>query len=801
MDSFRLDIRHAFRFLTRRPGWTVAALLTLALGLGATTAIYGVVHGVLLRPLPYPDADRLVSVWQVDAATGQGMQVSTYPWYEAWLERQHVLVGLGAYASRMLTLNRPQGAERVAGAILSASVLETLRVRPTLGRRFLPEDDVPGAPPVVMLGYPTWQRRFGGRRDVIGSTVTIAERPRTVVGVLPEGFELPAPGTEFWLPLAAAERAPGTAYLSLLARLPAGVNLAGARSRLAAVTRPEADDEGSTAVRLAIRPLRATLVGDAGSLLLVLFGAVGVLLLVATLNVANLMLVRAAERERELSVRAALGAGRWRLVRLHLVEGLVLALLAAVLGVTLAVWLLGAFAGLGPDILPRASELSLDGGVLGFAMALTLVVALVVGAAPALHAGRPDLGLRLRSGGLAGSTGAVGSGNRLRSALVVAQITLATVLLAAGGLLLRSFVALDSVDAGFQARRVAAVETVLPHARYPGAPQIRTYYGQLMGRLAAAPQFAGAALVSFLPFRPGRSMYDLEIEGVPAEPGPGTQAELLFVSPSYFQVMGVPLRRGRLLAVSDREGGLPVVVVSETLARQHWRDQDPVGQRIRLEDDTWRTVVGVVGETRQHGLNTSPTGLVYLPYTQAGGKWPFGYSVLVHTADGLGPAAAAARSLVASLDPGVAVARIRWLDDWRAASVAPPRLRTWIIGAFATLALILAVIGLYGVTAYAVTRRTREVGLRIALGATRPQIVANMLRHGVVITASGLALGLAGALLVSRFLAAYLFGVGPRDPATLAGIAALLGAASLAAAWLPARRASRLEPAQALRTE
>lgn len=801
MDALFHDLKHATRLLARRPGWTAAAVLTLALGIGATTAIYSLFDGVLLRPLPYPASDRLVRLHQVDVATGEGLEVATFAWYEAWRERQDVLDPFGAYASHTLTLNQATGSERVPGAFVSAKTLDALGVAPVIGRGFVPADDEAGAEPVVLVAHATWRDRFGGDPDVVGTAVVLNERPHTVVGVLPAGFRFPAPATEFWLAMSGAPRDAGTAYLSMLGRVPDGLSFEAARAGLARSTRAQTGADGETeTVRLAMTPLRDVVVGDVAPLLLVFLGAVGVLLLIATLNVANLVLVRAAERGRELDVRAALGAGRGRLARLHLVEGVVLAVVSAALGLTLAVWLVEAFARLGPDVLPRATELAIHPGVLTFAAALTGAVGVGVGLAPSLRRRPMDLSARLRAGG--GAMVGGGSGRGLRSGLVVAQVALATVLLAVGGLLVRSLAELWSTDSGFRTERVAAIGAVLPSG-YEDVPRIRAFYSALMERLEATPELEAAAVASFFPFSVGRSMYDLEIEGRPAPgPGvPGASTELLVVSPSYFETLGIVAVTGRTLGRGDDEGASPVAVITASLARLHFPDGDPVGRRIRLEDESWRTVVGVVADTRQHGLHAPAPATTYLPYAQAGDKWPFGMAVMVRTADGLGPAAAAARAAIAGLDPDVAVSSIRWLDDRRADGMASDRLRAWVVGAFALLALILAAVGVYAVMAYAATLRRREVGLRIALGATRTRIVAGMVRDAARLVALGLGIGLVGALATGRALGGFLVGIGPRDPATLAAITLLLGGAALVAAFLPARRASRMEPVRALRDD
>lgn len=800
MGTLRQDIKYAFRLFLRRPSWTAAALATLALGMGATTAIYGVVHSVLVRPLPYPGADRIVSASQVDATTGEGLDAVTFPWYEAWLERQDVLASLGPYATQIFTLNQQSGSERVTGAVMGSAVMEVLKVSPIHGRRFTADDDVVGADPVVLLSHGAWQRRYGGRTDVVGSTVTLNERVRTVVGVMPPGFAFPEPGTEYWLPLSTAYRAPGTAYLSLLARLPDDVSIDAARAALAGQTRVSESAEPEE-LRLEIRTLQETLVGDVRRVLLIFLGAVGVLLLVATLNVANLMLVRSAERGLELDIRAALGAGRARLARLHLTEGMVLTLVAAALGTALAAWLVGGFGALSPELLPRSDEIRIDPQVLAFTVALAAAVGLAVAIAPAVRAGRADLAARLRAGGVGGVGGGAG---RLRSGIVVAQVALATVLLAAGGLLLRSFVELWTVDEGLRLDGVAVIGVMAPGSRYPEVEQRRAFYQSLMERFENTPEFRSAALVSFLPYTGARTVSDLLVEGR-AGPPPGEESgstEVLFVSPSYFGTLGVSMRHGRLFEAADTESGLPVAVINETLARRLWPDEGAaIGRRIQLEDDTWRTVIGVAADTRQHGLHDPPTGLAYIPYAQAGERWPFAMNVLARTADGLERAAPAARALVASIDPNAPVASIAWLDDSRSASVAEPRLRAVLVGAFALLALALAVVGVYGVMAYAAARRTREVGIRLALGANRGRIVGAMMRDALVLTAMGLAIGLLGSLAAGRVLEGWLFGIGARDLVTLVITGTLLAGSALLAAYLPARRATRLEPVQALRTE
>lgn len=799
-DTLRQDLRYTLRTLGGRPGWSAAAIVTLGVGIGATTAIYSFVQGVLLQPLPYPDPDRLVAVEQVDVETGEGLEVFTYPWYEAWLTAQDVLPELGAYAQSGLTLQLDEGAERVQGAVMTSQVLDVLRIRPIRGRRFLPEDDVPGAEPVILVSFETWQTRFGGRDDIVGTSVTLDGTPRLVVGVMPQGFAFPDTAIEFWLPFATAYRGEGTAYLRAVSRLPERVTLEAARAGLARSTRTEVREGGSLEIRLSIDPLKDAVVGDAGGGLIMFLGAVAVLLLVATLNVANLLLLRAVERGRELGVRAALGASRRRLVRLHMTEGLVLAAVAGLLGTALSVWLVDGLRLLVVDRLPRAHEIHVNRVVLGFSMVVALGTGLVVGVAPAIRSGWDDLAQRLRSG--AAAVTVERRGTRLRAGLVVGQLVLATVLLFGGGLMVRSFMVLGRVSSGFDVDGVATISIDAPSARYPDFEARRRLYGELTQRLAARPEVRAAGLVSFLPFSPFRSVYDIEVEGRTA-PGATGSVELLVVSPSYFDVMGVALREGRLPTDTDRDASLPVVVVNESLARARWPGGDAVGSRIRLEGETWWTVAGVVADTRQHGLDTDPVDQVYLPYAQAADKWQFGMSILARTDGGLdrGAMARLARTVVATVDRSIPVASVRMLDDYRADSVAEPRLRALVVGLFAAVALLLAAIGVYGVIGQMAAASTRETGIRMALGATRGRVVGRLVRRGALLAGTGLGIGMVAALALGQVLKSYLFGITARDSATLVVIAALLGGAALVASYVPARRAARLDPVRALKSE
>ena len=788
------------------PGFTLVATLTLALGIGATSAIFSVVNAVLLRPLPFAEADRLVQV----AALWQGKSV-------AWLSPQNFLdieaqarslERLAALDTSGMTLTGHGAAVRLEGAEVSASFFDVLRVRPDLGRGFAAGENEPGRTHVVVLGHKLWQERFGGDPGVVGRDVQIDREPWTVVGVAPAGFSYPE-GAEIWRPLTYDElfrtKSRGAWYLNVVARLAPGASLAGAREEMATIAARLAKEYpnqnegvGGTAIGL-----REALVGDTRKALLVLLGAVGLVLLVACVNVANLLLARISVREGELALRAALGAGRGRIVRQLLTESLLLALVGGALGALVAGGLVDALLALQPQGVPRLSEVRIDRGVLAFAALTSFATSLVFGTLPALQMSRRATAQSLRQGGR-GILGGPRVG--LRGALVVGQIALAMVLLAGAGLLIRSFTLLRHVDPGFDARSALSFRFTLPESAYADdAPRV-AFHDALAARLAALPGVRAVGGVSGLPLAGGSFIISFTIDGRP-EPPPAQQPSLAvaIVTPGYFEAMGIGIVRGRALAPGDVETAPQVVVLSEAAVRKHFPGEDPIGKHIRLglgrgpgKPKAGGEVVGVARDVKRQGLGKESAPEIYVAYAQ----YPVqSMSIVLRTDVPPRSVATAAERALHELDAQLPVSFVLTLEEVVARSISEPRFYTLLLGAFATTALFLAALGLFGVMSYAVAQRTRELAVRLALGARQHELQRMVLREALALGAVGLVLGLGGALLVSRTLTTQLYSVSPNDPATLAAVAGVLLATTVLAGYLPARRATRIDPVVALRAD
>jgi putative ABC transport system permease protein len=813
MLSVLNDVRLAARALRKAPGFSLGAIATLAVGIGATTAVFSVVNGILLRPLPYPESERLVAVFERDVRTGEGQASMAFPTWEGWSERQQVFESIAAYAPTDRTLDFGEGAERLPGSVVSSRFFPTLAVQPLLGRGFRAEEDVPGSGGVILLSYGLWQSRFGGDRGVLGRPLTVDGRPYAVVGVMPRGFAFPESQGAYWIPMADACRDPRTFYLQLVGRLGKGVAVPTARAQAATLRRVETDPvQPAATYQLAFRPLKDLVVGDAGSVLVLFSVAVAGVLLLACTNVVILLSSRSAARLKEMAIRAALGAGRGRLARQLLTESTVLGLVGATVGSGLAVFLTRGLLWLDPRAFPRQTEIGVDLGALGFSLALALVVGGLVGILPALHSSRSGLSYGLREGGRSIGSGA--TGGRLRDGLVVCQVALALVLLVASGVLINSFARLWTNPTGFDAEDVLTVKLALPsvEASSPGArgsgryethDQRLAYYRELSEKLRSVPGIRSVALISFLPFSGSYSQRRLRIEGIDAGIDPGKTTGSLIVSPEFFTTMRVPVLRGRALDPGDAKGAPGVVVIDETFARRHLPDQDPVGRRLRLrEDGEWLTIVGVVGATRQRRLRQDHVPQAYLPYAQSEAYGPPpDMGLLVRTRSEPRTLVATVRSAVASIDAGVPVVSTRTMEERVWSSIAGERFVGSVVSFFGLAALLLAIVGVYSVVSYAVSQRTREIGIRMALGAPRQWIVADVVRKGLAPAGIGLGVGFAGAYAAAGALESQLFGIGARDLPTFALALALLAGAALLASGLPALRASRVDPTIALRAE
>ncbi len=813
LAGLRQDLRYAARTLRGSPAFTLAAVLTLALGIGATSSIFSVVHGVLLRPLPFPAPERLVQVRTVTAGAPEADDVLSPPNFMSLAERSRAFGGVAAVLTGDHVLGGAGEARTVESARVSASFFGVMGVRPVLGRGFVPAENQPGSDGVVVLGWGLWQRAFGGDPGVVGRTVRLDGVPREVVGVMPRGFDFPAE-RELWVPLpydgyfsaTGVLGRKGNAYVTVLARLRPGVGLEEGRAELRdlAGRLQAAFPASNTGVGFTAVPLRDALVGEARKPLLLLFGAVGLVLLVAAANVVGLLLARAATREGEMAVRVALGAGRGRLVRQLLTESLLLGLAGGGLGLLLALWTTRALVALRPEGMPRVDSIRVDGPVLAFTLAVALATSVLAGLVPALRATEGGISGTLRGGGRGGL--ASRRGNRLRGGLVVGQMALAVVLLAGAGLLLRSFARLVAVDPGFRVERVLAFRVELPRAAYDSGDETSGFYARFLERVHGLPGVEAAGAVYRLPIAQGSFGSRFEVEGRAVGAGEEEPSiGVLSVTPGYFRTLGVPLLRGRGIEDGDRAGGPPVVVINRAAAERFFSGVDPVGRRLaRFSFDPIEaaaesfTVVGVVGDVRGEALDRAPEPEAFFAHAQV--PLPAMSVVVRASGDPLALAGAVRRELSA-LDPDLPAPEFRTLEQVVAESVARPRFLAGLLTLFAAAALSLAALGVYGLLSYAVAQRTREIGVRIALGARPRDVLEMVVRRALALAGAGVVLGLGGALTLTRLLESQLFGVGAGDPATLAAVVSLLGAAALLASLVPARRAARMSPLEALRAE
>jgi len=813
------DLRYAVRTLARQRAFAAVAVLTLAVGIGATTAIVSVVHGVLLRPLPYPAADELVMVFRTAPRFGFTRSVASYPDFADWRERATVFTGLAAYRPARATVTGPAGAERWDGYRATADLWRILGVAPALGRAFTAGEDRPGAAAVIVLGDGLWRSRFGSDRAVIGRTVTLDGTSHTVVGVMPPGFDFPSDGTQYWVPLRGdAEQMERDAnFLTVIGRLASNVTLSRAAAELEAiVARIDAEaPNANEGYGVFLEPRHAFVVRNARTALLLFLGAVGLVLAIACANVANLMLARGTARTREVAVRSALGAGRGRLVRQLLTESAVLGMLGGALGLGVALALLRILVAIGAGHVPRLHEASLNGVVLAVTAALSLGCGLVFGAIPAWLGGRPDAARTLREGGPAPGLGRLG--RRFQRGLVIAQVALAVVLSVGAALLLRSFARLTAVEPGFDPRHVTAARVAPPQPELdfaPGTTQEQmiaitrpfvearsAFFERLQRDLAALPGVEAVGLGYGLPF--GEHSYSRIVVPDAMAVVEGEEPVLAgnVVAGDYFRALGIPLRRGRTFDAGDRVDAAPVVIVSEAMAAAFWPGEDAVGKRVRIGNDAGsvHTVIGIVADVHQQSLAQNPEPMFYRPLAQA--TWPDGMFAIVRApAPGAGRVEAI-RSVVAALDPALPVTDVAVATELIARSVSAPRFRTFVLGVFGSAAVVLAVVGVYGVIAYTVGARRREFGIRLALGAAPRRVVRLVLYHGVALAAIGVGVGLAGALAASRLLESFLFGTAPWDPLTFAGVAVVLTAVTALAGYVPARRAAASDPLESLRAE
>jgi putative ABC transport system permease protein len=819
-DTLRRDLRVALRGLRQRAGFTTIAILTLAIGIGAVTAIFSVVNGVLLRPLPYEDPAALT--WIRVRLKGNPTSALSAPEYWDLRDRQRSFERVGAFADGTVNLTGSGAPERLRSGYVTADVLPLLGVAPALGRGIADEDDLPGRPPVVLLSDGVWRRRFGADPAILGRTLILDDAPTTVIGVMPPGFQLPTHFTgvpmEAWLPLqldAAADRSErGWHFLDVVARLRPGVTPAAAHdevgSLMAAMLAQYPMEYNADFAGMAT-PLSEYILGDVRPAILVLLGAVGLLLIIACANVASLLLAQGEARHREIAVRFALGAERGQIVRQLLTESVVLSLAGGLLGLLVAMWGIRALILGAPPTIPRLDTVGLDGRVLAFTLLVSVGTGLLFGLAPAIHSSRTELAGAMVEGGRLGTTGA--ARQRFRRGLVVGQIALALVLLTGAGLLVQSFLRVRGVDPGFQPERLLTARIDLSPVRYATSAQRRAFYRDALTRIEAVPGVRSAGAARALPMTGQLVIGDWSFveEGKhsnPPLPSEWTAADWQVVTPGYFRTMGMPIVRGRGIDAGDRLGAPGVVVINQTLARQVWPDADAVGRRLTLgggtNDSIYRTVIGVVGDVRHRGLSADPRPEMYLPQEQfpAGTGTALGSLYLTIRSAGEPTALVPSiRAAVAELDPDVTVSEVQTMEQALGAWAAERRFTMLIVTGFALAALLLGAVGIYGIMAHLVVQRTREIGIRIALGAVPREILRLVLSQGAVLAGVGIVLGVAGAFAATRLLAGLLFHIRPTDPVTFAGTALLLALVAALASLVPAFRATRVAPVEALRAE
>ena len=828
MHTLIQDLRHGVRMLARSPGFTLVAVLTLALGIGANTAIFSVVDAVLLKPLAYKDSTALINVWGKFDKQGVPALGFSEPEYWDLLDRNRSFSEIAMYAiGASANLTRPDARPaQVSEAKATAGVFPLLGITPILGRPFSANEDQPGQSHVALLSYALWQGQFAGDPEIAGKSFQLDGETYTVTGVLAPGFSLGGK-QDLWVPLGLNRAKPdnrGNHYFHTVARLKPGVSVAQAAGTISqfaddlrrtypAVYGPSANDFGMYVV-----PMKEQLVGKLRPALLVLAASVLFVLLIACANVANLLLTHASSREKELAIRAALGAGRSRLARQLLTECVLLACGGGLLGLVLASWGLEAMRAFIPPNTPRMEDIGLDPIVLAFTFGTSILTGLAFGLAPAWHVGRTDLRESLNDSGRGTSAG--GKSRRLRAMLVVSELALAVVLLAGAGLLIRSFSRLLDVSPGFETQHLLTVRLSLPEKTYADGAPVQKFFAQVMTNLQSVPAIKSAGAVSEMPLTDSSLSGSVYFKNTPVadlpryEPLgnlPYLEIDQRAVTPGYFEAMQIPLVRGRMLTNADNAGAQLVAVVDETFARRFWPQSDAIGQQVAVDAvpdampqaPRWRTIVGVVGHVKHNGLDSQGREQIYLPHAQPmfATFVPRTMTLTIRTLADPASVTNSVRAQVSALDKDVALYDIATMDEIVSSSVAQPRLNLSLLAAFAALAVVLAAIGVYGVMAYAVSQRTHEFGIRMALGAEASDVLRHVFLEGGRLAAAGLALGVASALALTQLMASLLFDVEPRDPATLSAAAAVLAIVALAACYIPARRATRVDPLVALRSE
>ncbi|HWT02793.1 MAG TPA: ABC transporter permease [Pyrinomonadaceae bacterium] len=804
MDRLVQDLRHALRSLWKRPGFTAVAVITLALAIGAITSIFTVVNGVLLRPLPYREPDRIITLWQRNDKTGALRDEVAPANFLDWKERNRVFEQLAAADPYSFDYDGPDGPENLVAWFVTDGFFDVLGVNALHGRTFVPEEFREGNDRAVVLSHGAWQRRFGSDPKAVGRTIQLDKQPFTIVGVLPPQVKFPA-DKEIWVPRTFTEEDRqdrfGTRFV-VIGRLKTGATLAQAASELNSVSAQLARESPRTNADIGVTAiaLPEQITGPVRPALLILLGAVTFVLLIACANIANLLLVRGAERGREFAIRAALGAGRARLIRQLITESVVLALVGGCCGILLAQWGVDLLLAFSPANLPRLDEVGLDARVLGFAACISVLTALAFGLAPAIRFSKPDLQESLKEGGRTATAGLFRQ--RFRNALVVTEIALALVLLIGAGLLIRSFVSLLNVNPGFTTDNILALQVFIwdeipePEKRLP-------FYDQAFAALSSLPGVESVGGVSSLPFFRFEMPTTFTVEGRPS-PAPGQELSAYrgMATPDYFRTLGIPLGRGRFFTRFDDSRSAPVVLINESLARRYFPGEDPLDKKVLLRTRDGRpvprTIVGVIGDMRPDGLDSDPRPEIYLPYHQT----TFGeMTFVIRTTGDPQQVLPAVRQQLWSLHKDITFYRVATMEQLVSESLAARRFNLFLLSAFAAIALALAGVGIYGLISFATSQRTHEIGVRMALGAQAGDVLKMVVRQGMILALAGVGLGLIAALALTRLMSSLLFGVTPTDPLTYTGVSVLLTTVALLACYIPARRATKVDPMVALRYE
>lgn len=809
METILQDIRYGLRVLSRNPAFTIVAVVTLALGIGANTAIFSIVSAVLLRPLPYPDPERLVALWETntppDREANNRNEVAMGNFLD-WRTQQSIFDEIAALTYANVNLTGIAEPERIQGASVTTNLFDVLGVQTIAGRGFLSEEERPDSSRTVIISHELWQRRFGSDPDMVGKTLTLNGNPSTVVGITPAAFELQFPTTrqvEIWLPMriAASNTDRRSHYLYVVGRLKPAVTIKQAQAGMSVLAGqlqqqyPETNsDRGANVV-----PLHEQLVGNVQPYMRVLFAAVGFVMLIACANVASLLLARVTARQKEVAIRMAIGAGRWRIIRQLLTESVLLSSIGGLAGLLLAYWEVDLLIALAPPDVPRLGEIGLHGPVFAWTLAVSILTGVLFGLAPALRVSKPDLNESLKE--TARSTAGPGR-PRMRNVLVIFETALALVLLIGAGLMIRSFARLQRVSPGFEPGNLLTMSISLPRQKYRENQQINSFFDQLLERVHSVQGVESVGGIDPLPLSNSEGTTGFVVEGEPVlavadRPEAGERS----VTPAYFHTMRIPLLKGRAFNERDREDTPHVLIINEALARRLWPDGEAIGKRLgfRTSDpQIWHEVVGIVGNVKHWRLDTDPKPELYFPYLQEPRNF---MSLVMRTSSDPTKMISAIRNQVLGIDPDQPVFDIKTMDERLSKAVAPTRFIMLLLGAFAGLAMLLAAVGIYGVMAYTVSQRTREIGVRMALGAAAPDVLKLVVGHGLKLVLSGVGIGLVGAFVLTRLMKTLLFEVSATDPMTFAVIGAILTGVALTACFVPAHRATKVDPMVALRYE